>query len=101
MKITRIWHGRIKKEDLPEYRAYIEATGIKEYRDISGNLSAKILTRIEDDICHFMTVTEWDSYESIKAFAGEDYRLAKYYDQDKHFLLEFETYVTHYETHEY
>lgn len=96
--ITRIWHGITKVEHADEYLKYIEETGIAEYRNISGNLSAKILRRIDGDICHFLTVTEWVSFESIKNFAGEDYEKAKYYEGDKQFLLEFEENVVHYET---
>jgi len=40
---------------------------------MDGNLSAKILRRIDGNICHFLTITEWDSYESIKNFAGKDF----------------------------
>lgn len=84
-----------------EYLKYVEDTGMKEYATIEGNLSAKLLRRIDDAVCHFLTVTEWDSYESIRKFAGDDFRKAKYYPEDKNYLLEFEEYVTHYETFEY
>jgi len=101
MKITRIWHGRTKAEHAEEYLEYVEATGVKNYREVDGNLSAKILRRIDGEICHFLTVTEWDSYDSIRAFAGDQYEKARYYDEDKKYLLEFEEYVVHYETFEY
>ena len=100
-KITRIWHGVTKATHADEYTKYVEDTGMKEYRGIKGNLSAKLLRRLEGDECHFLTVTEWDSYESIKKFAGEKYYKAKYYDLDKKYLLEFEEDVMHYETFEY
>ena len=100
-RITRIWHGTTKAEHADEYLNYVEATGMKEYRQVKGNLSAKLLRRVEGNICHFLTVTEWDSYESIKQFAGENYQLAKYYPGDKDFLLSFEEVVVHYETFEY
>ena len=99
--ITRTWHGMTKAEHADEYLEYAEKTGISEYKHVGGNLSAKILRRVEGDICHFLTVTEWDSYESIKEFAGEDYEKAKYYQEDKKYLLEFEEKVVHYETYEY
>ena len=101
MKITRIWHGRTKAGHADEYLEYVEATGIKNYREVEGNLSAKILRRIDGDVCHFLTVTEWDSYDSIRKFAGEQYEKARYYDEDKKYLLEFEEHVVHYETSEY
>ena|SRR3989337_2933648 len=100
-KITRMWHGKTKAEHADEYLKYVEDTGMKEYRTIKGNLSSKLLRRLEGDICHFLTVTEWDSYESIKKFAGEDHQKAKYYPEDKKYLLEFEEHVVHYETFEY
>ncbi|MEO8399666.1 MAG: antibiotic biosynthesis monooxygenase [Ignavibacteriaceae bacterium] len=101
MTITRIWHGKTKAEHADEYLKYIEETGIKDYKKIKGNLSTQILRRIENDVCHFWTFTKWDSLESVKKFAGEDYEKAKYYPEDKKFLLEFEEKVIHCETFEY
>jgi heme-degrading monooxygenase HmoA len=100
-KITRVWHGTTKAEHADEYLNYLEKTGLSDYRKVDGNLSAKVLRRIEGDICHFLTVTEWKSYESIKSFAGDDYGKAKYYPEDKKYLLTFEEEVIHYETFEY
>ncbi len=100
-KITRIWHGTSKAEHADEYLKYVEDTGMKDYNAIKGNLSAKLLRRMDGDICHFLTVTEWDSYDSIKKFAGDDYQRAKYYPDDRKYLLSFEENVVHYETFEY
>jgi heme-degrading monooxygenase HmoA len=100
-KITRIWHGMTKAEHANEYLKYVEDTGMKEYRMVNGNISAKLLRRIEGNICHFLTVTEWDSYDSIKEFTGNDFQKAKYYSADIKYLLEFEENVVHYETFEY
>ena len=98
MVITRMWHGTTKVKHAEVYLKYVEESGIKEYRNVKGNLSAKILRRIEDDVCHFITITEWDSYNSIREFAGEDFKKAKYYPEDKKYLLEFEPEVKHYES---
>ena len=96
--ITRIWHGRTKATDADDYLRYIQTTGLADYRATAGNLSAKILYRLEGEECHFLTVTEWDSVESIKGFAGDDYERARYYEEDRQYLLEFEETVQHYET---
>ena len=96
--ITRIWHGRTKIQDADAYLEYIRSTGFEEYTSIPGNISAKILRKKEGDICHFYTITEWDAIESIKKFAGNDFEKAKYYEDDKNYLLEFEEKVNHYET---
>ena len=97
--ITRIWHGITKVDHAETYLKYVQDTGLKDYQAIKGNLSARILRKIEGDICHFLTITEWDSIESIINFAGEDYEKAKYYPADEKYLLEFEEMVAHYETY--
>jgi len=52
--------------------------------------------RIEGDTAHFLMVTFWESEAAIRAFAGDDISVAKYYDFDKDFLLELEPCSTHY-----
>jgi hypothetical protein len=46
-----------------------------------------------------MTFTLWESYDAIAKFAGDNLATAKYYPEDKNFLLEFEPTVVHYETY--
>jgi heme-degrading monooxygenase HmoA len=99
--ITRIWHGRTKAEFADEYLQFLVDTGVADYKSVDGNLSVEIWRRIDGDFCHFHTVTKWDSYDSIKRFAGEDYEKAKYYADDSKYLLEFEPTVQHYETFEF
>ena len=99
--ITRIWHGRTRAEDADEYLQYVIETGVADYRSVPGNLSAEIWRDVEDDVCHFWTVTKWDSVESLKLFAGDDYAKAKYYPEDEKYLLEFEPTVRHCETFEF
>ena len=96
--ITRIWHGKTRAEYAGEYLEFLIRTGVADYKKTDGNLSVEILRRIEDDVCHFWTVTKWDSVENIKKFAGEDYEKAKYYEEDNQYLLEFEPNVIHCET---
>ncbi|RYY99804.1 MAG: antibiotic biosynthesis monooxygenase [Chitinophagaceae bacterium] len=96
--ITRIWHGRTKASDADAYLAYLRETGLKDYAATPGNLSVRVWRRLEGDICHFYTVSEWDSIGSIKRFAGEAFEQARYYEEDKKYLLEFEEHVSHFET---
>lgn len=96
--ITRIWHGKTKIEFADEYLKLLEETGIADYKKIPGNISTEIWRKKEGNICHFWTVTKWNSIESIKQFAGDDYEKAKYYPEDKKYLIEFEEKVIHNET---
>lgn len=45
-------------------------------------------------------VTFWESEAAIRAFAGDDISVAKYYDFDKDFLVELEPCSVHYETYD-
>jgi heme-degrading monooxygenase HmoA len=95
--ITRMWHGRVPTAKAKEYRAFLNVRAIPDYRSVEGNISVHILERTEGDITHFITLTFWKDLDSIKTFAGEDVEVAKYYPEDKDFLLEFEPNVVHYE----
>lgn len=95
--IARIWHGVTLASKADEYVEYVNKTGIRDYRATAGNLGIHFLCRIEGEQAHFLTLTFWDSIESIKKFAGEEYEKARYYPEDKDFLLEFEEKVAHYE----
>ena len=95
--ITRMWHGRVPTAKAQAYRAFLNARAIPDYRSVEGNISIHILERTEGDVTHFITLTFWKDMGSIKAFAGEDVEVAKYYPEDKDYLLEFEPRVVHYE----
>jgi heme-degrading monooxygenase HmoA len=95
--IARLWHGRTKASDAENYLQYLQASGIPDYRKTAGNRGAYVFRRIEGDVAHFITLSFWDSRESIEAFAGKDIEIARYYPEDKQFLLEFEPHVVHYE----
>lgn len=95
--IARIWHGRTKAADADKYRDYLIERAIPDYKSIEGNISVDILWRIEGEEAHFITLTYWENIEAIKRFAGEEIERAKYYPEDKGYLLEFEPRVIHYE----
>jgi heme-degrading monooxygenase HmoA len=98
--ITRIWYGRTTAAKSDEYLSLMRTVAITDYRSIPGNKGAHALRRIEGDTAHFLMVTFWESEDAIRAFAGDDISVAKYYDFDKGFLLELEPSSTHYETYD-
>ncbi len=95
--IARLWHGMTPAAKADEYLEYLQKTGVADYRATEGNLSVQLLRRIDGQQAHFLIITLWDSVDSIKKFAGEEYELARYYPEDENFLLEFEKKVIHYE----
>lgn len=95
--IVRMWHGRVPASKAGPYREFLNARAIPDYRSVEGNISVHVLERREGQIVHFITLTFWESLKAIQTFAGEDVETAKYYPEDKDFLLEFEPTVVHYE----
>ena len=94
--IMRIWHGRTALSRADDYAAFLTLRAIPDYRSTAGNLEVAILRRDEAEVSHFLTVTRWESKDAIRAFAGSELLKAKYYAEDKEFLLEFEDEVQHY-----
>lgn len=94
--IVRMWRGSVRSEDTDEYVAYIERTGMREYRATPGNLDAWMLTRdLGDGTTEIVTVSRWQSLEAIKGFAGADIETAVYYPEDDRFLVERDDRVRH------
>ena len=95
--IVRIWHGKVSSSKAGAYREFLNTRAIPDYQSVEGNLSVHILERSEGAVTHFITLTFWQDFDAIKAFAGEGMETAKYYPEDRDFLLEFEPNVIHYE----
>ena len=95
--IVRMWHGRVPTAQAPAYRHFTNQRAIPDYQGVPGNISVHVLERQEGEVTHFITMTFWKDLDSIRGFAGEDLEKAKYYPEDKDYLLEFEPRVVHYE----
>ena len=94
--IARIWRGAVKKSDADAYADYMRQTGIPGYSKAPGNRGAWMLRRDVGDKTEFLMFTLWDSLDSIKAFAGEDYEAAVFYPEDERFLVERDLTSAHY-----
>ena len=95
--IMRIWKGSTRRSDSDSYYKYLQETGVKEYRETTGNHGVYVLRRNEGDHSEFLLLSLWDSVESIKGFAGSDYEKAVFYPEDAKYLVEFDKHVDHFE----
>ena len=95
--IARTWHGRVPAAQADAYRAFLDRSGLSEYRATPGFRGIVVLRRTEADVTHFVLTTFWDSWDAIRRFAGDDPARAKYYPEDDDFLLEKEPTVIHHE----
>jgi heme-degrading monooxygenase HmoA len=95
--IARTWRGAVRVEDADAYLDYLEATGLKEYRETPGNRGVLALRRIDGDRGEYLIVSLWDSLEAVQRFAGKDLEQAVFYPEDDRFLVDRDLTSTHYE----
>ena len=97
--IVRIWRGWTRPEDTEAYASYIKETGLSAYSATPGNQGAYLMSRPDQDSTEFLTISFWDSLESIREFAGDEIEEAVFYPEDDRFLVDRETFVRHYRVH--
>jgi heme-degrading monooxygenase HmoA len=95
--IARVWHGVTDATKSDEYLAYLNRTGIPDYRATKGNQGVLVLRKVQDAKAHFLLFSFWETTDAIRKFAGDEVGKARYYPEDKDFLLELEPTVEHYE----
>jgi heme-degrading monooxygenase HmoA len=95
--IARIWRGTVRLGDADAYARYVQETGIDGYKRTPGNRGAWVMWTAEGELAEFVTLSFWESWESIKGFAGEDISRAVFYSDDDRFLVERDLTVRHYE----
>ena len=96
--IARIWTGHVPTGKAAKYKLLMLETALPHYRSVGGNLGAWCLSRdIPNGLTEFRMLTFWSSLDAIKAFAGEEYETALYYDFDDEFLIEKAELVEHFD----
>jgi heme-degrading monooxygenase HmoA len=95
--IARMWRGVVRSKDKDSYYEYLQRTGLEEYASTAGNRGVWVFRRVQKDTVEFTLISLWDSYDAIRAFAGDDFEKAVYYPEDRRFLLEMSPEVEHYE----
>ncbi len=95
--IARTWIGRTKRKHADAYLQVIRETGLTDIPKTTGNRGALLLRREDGDEAEFLLISLWDSFDSIRSFAGPDVSRARYYPEDDSFLLEKAENVIHFE----
>jgi len=95
--IARQWHGIVPVHKADAYYQFLSGEPLHDYKGTKGNRGVYVFRHDENRYSHFYLLTLWESYNAIKAFAGEDFEKARYYPEDEDFLLEKELLVQHFE----
>ncbi len=97
--IARIWHGWTTPENADTYENLLKNeifTGIQN-KNIAGFKGIKLLRRPHKDEVEFITFMTFESIDSLKKFAGDNYETAYVPDKAKAFLKRYDPISQHYE----
>ena len=85
-QIARVWRGRTRPEVADEYEAYNYETGIKPL--IERALAVQTFREDREDETEFVTISYWESVQSMSSFTGGDPSRIHHLERDKDFLIE-------------
>jgi heme-degrading monooxygenase HmoA len=95
--IVRFWRSVARAEMSDAYADYFRETGLRDYRATPGNRSVTVMTRPHPDGVEWLIATTWDSWDAIRAFAGDDPTRARFYPEDARYFVALDERVEHYE----
>jgi heme-degrading monooxygenase HmoA len=97
--ISRIWHGYTTLENADTYEKLLKEeifTGIKN-RNITGYKGIQLLRRQTHNETEFITIMWFDSLDSVKKFAGENYENAVVPETAQKILSRYDKTSQHYD----
>jgi hypothetical protein len=97
-KIIRIWKGWTTIENAPIYEDMLinEVFPTVKKNGVDGLEKVSVSTKLHESEVEFFLVLQFDTIESVKLFAGEDYENAYIPENAKRVLLRYETTAQHY-----
>jgi heme-degrading monooxygenase HmoA len=106
--ISRVWHGWTSQENADAYQKLLRETVLPEIHRVRGFKGARVLRRdvkndaVKNDAAknevEFLVITQFDSIEDVKQFAGSDYEVAVIEPTARKLLAHFDGRTTLYET---
>jgi antibiotic biosynthesis monooxygenase (ABM) superfamily enzyme len=95
--IARIWHGWTTPENADAYEAFLREKMFPSIHRVPGYLGADLLRREDGREIAFITITRFETLDSIREFAGEDYERAVVEPEARALLSHCDERSTHYE----
>ncbi|MFD2999213.1 antibiotic biosynthesis monooxygenase family protein [Pontibacter toksunensis] len=95
--ISRQWAGVLKAKHAEEYMQHLKEELFPKLSSISGFCGASILRKDMEDAVEFLIITNWESMEAIRKFAGENPDLAVVPEEVQRMALQYDKQVRHYE----
>ena len=95
--IIREWRGRARRSRADAYPRHFRERVISELRQVPGFIGAQLARRDLEGEVEFLVLTQWQSMDTIRAFAGTEVEKAVVEPGAAAALVEFDERVRHYE----
>jgi heme-degrading monooxygenase HmoA len=95
--IGRMWHGYTTRENAGPYARLLETEVLPGISRIEGARGAYLMRRDVPDGVEFVTLTLFDSFEAVRAFAGPDYEKAVIHGEAARLLSRYDERSEHFE----
>lgn len=95
--IVRLWRGRARPDRADLYQHHVITSVFPKLERIPGYVGARVLRRPAGGCVDFLVITEWESWDAIRAFAGSTPEVAVVEPEARAVLDDFDTHVQHFE----
>lgn len=95
--IARLWHGWTTRENADAYEALLRSEVLPGIHRIPGYHGAYLLRRDADTEAEFVTLTLFESWDAVRAFAGDDLEAAVVPPAARKLLARFDARSVHYD----
>ncbi len=95
--IARVWHGYTKPENADAYETMLKPELLPGISKAKGYIGSYLLRRVAGDEIEFITIMLWDSIDSIRAVAGQDYETAVIPEERRKYLVRYDAKSAHYQ----
>ena len=95
--IARHWRGWTEVQDADAYESLLKDKVLPGLKDIAGYRGGYILRSDGPQEVEFVVVNLFDSLESVKRFAGPEYRTPVFEPEARKLLRKIEPIAMHYE----
>ena len=98
--IERVWHGWTTSANADRYESILETEVIPSItaKKVPGYRGIRVLRReLQGGDVEFLTIMTFDSWDAVRAFAGDDYERAYVLPSARAVLSRFDERSAHYE----
>lgn len=95
--IARVWRGATKPEHADAYEAMLKPELLPGLSKVPGYRGSYFLRRDLDLEVEFVTIIFWESLDSLKGYAGDDYEVSIIPEERRQYLSKHQERAEHFE----